>query len=84
VYSVAEMEVVNVVSEKKWWEYFPRGLEGGLVTKGEFRKGAHTAHGNHRSKTICRKNIGVCAFVASAKHESHTQFPIKSVVAFLN
>ena len=37
-------------------------VEGGLVKKGEFREGTHTAHGDHRSKTICRKNIGVCAF----------------------
>ena len=44
----------------------PRGvtaLEGGLVTKGgEFREGAHAAHGNRRSKTIFRMNVGVCAF----------------------
>jgi hypothetical protein len=40
----------------------PQSLEGGLVKKGGFREGAHTAHGNHRSKTICRTNVGVCAF----------------------
>ena len=32
---------------------------GGLVTKGAFREGAHTAHGNLRSKTIYRLIIGV-------------------------
>jgi hypothetical protein len=37
-------------------------LEGGLFKRAQFREGAHTAHGNHRSKTIYRIIIGVCAF----------------------
>jgi hypothetical protein len=39
-----------------------RSKKKALVKKGEFREGAHTAHGIHRSKTIYRKNIGVYAF----------------------
>jgi hypothetical protein len=38
------------------------GIEGGLFKRARFREGAHTAHGNHRSKTIYRIIIGVCAF----------------------
>jgi hypothetical protein len=37
-------------------------LEGGLFKWAQFREGAHTAHGDHRSKTIYRIIIGVCAF----------------------
>ena len=36
-------------------------LEGGLFKRTQFKEGAHTAHGNHRSKTIHRIIIGVCA-----------------------
>jgi hypothetical protein len=40
-----------------------RIIEGGLFNRAQFREGAHTAHGNHRSKTsIYRIIIGVCAF----------------------
>jgi hypothetical protein len=34
-------------------------LEGGLFKRAQFREGAHTAHGNHRSRTIYRIIIGV-------------------------
>ena len=51
-------------------------IEEGLVTKGEFREGAHTAHGNHRSKTICRINIGVCAFDPHGPCGSNAQTPM--------
>jgi hypothetical protein len=37
--------------------FAPFPLEGGLVKKGELREGAHTAHVNHRSKTICPMRI---------------------------
>jgi hypothetical protein len=37
-------------------------IEGGLFKRAQFREEAHTAHGNHRSKTIYRIIIGVCAF----------------------
>jgi hypothetical protein len=38
-------------------------VEGGLFKRAQFREGAHTAHGNHRSNIIYRIFIGVCAFV---------------------
>jgi hypothetical protein len=38
------------------------GVEGGLFKRAQFREGAHTAHSNHRSKTIYRVIVGACAF----------------------
>ena len=48
-----------------------RTLEGGLFKRAQFREGAHTAHANHRSKTIYRIIIGVCAFDLRGPPKSH-------------
>jgi hypothetical protein len=40
----------------------PTQIEGGLFKRAQFREGAHTAHGNHRSKTVYRMIVGVCPF----------------------
>ena len=69
----------HCVYQPRSFEFDPRGIlhtEGGLVKKGEFREGTHTAHGNHRSKTICRTNIGVCAFDPHGPCGSNAQTPI--------
>jgi hypothetical protein len=59
--SALEIENKNEIKTKSGMAHLP--MEGGLVKKGGgFREGAHTAHGNHRPKTICWKNIGVFAF----------------------
>ena len=53
-------------------------LEGGLFKRAQFREGAHTAHGNRRSKTIYRLIIGACAFDPRGPRGSNAQTPVIS------